>query len=1327
MRRLWILESDIGSYMLSGDCQSGVSKQTKFPFRLFLRQFMCLATWLSFGLAVTSASLAAQENQAVQDPAETTKTVAETESVWKKLGLAEPNPDAPYANPPKLEMLFEDDFSTDTRGKYKISGPDDSVTWEPGKLTLNEGAVLARDVNANDWIEIEFDLQFAALTADGQKSEFKIELNLEPATDSYVVLYRERTGDAVRSRIAIYDLPETEEAAGVIVPELVRQVEFDQDLPSGRWQITYRNGLWRVVSMGHSLRLLGHIQNGVVEVGEIRVFASSNQYGVSGLIVQGAPTVAISWTAQQHQALIELYRLIRQIGPLFQQGRASDAVPIAERVLRELPVYLGQFHPDFATSLDIIAGWFTNVGDYPRAEPLFREAITIGEKVLGKEHPEYATSLNNLAELYRTMGDFPRAEPLNRQALGIYEQVLGKEHAAYANSLNNLATLNSAMGNYAFAEPLFREAIVIREEVRGKEHPDYATSLNSLAQLYSAIGDYARAEPLNRQALWIYEQSLGKEHLAYAHSLNSLAVLYNEMGDYPRAEPLYREALGIRERVGGKEHPAYANSLNNLALLYKNMSDFGRAETLYREALTIREKVLGKEHPNYATSLNNLASLYSAMNDYARAEMLYREAITIGEKVLGKEHPNYATSLNNLAQLYHFMDDYARAEPRFLEAMTIRKRVLATKHPDYATSLNNLATLYHDMGDYMRAKPLYQDAVDISLLHLEKTSAIQSESQQLQMAMSVEFYFTNYLTSIAESKGAAVDVMVRALQWKGAIFARQRLMRLARETDDPKILSLLDELNSTSSRLATLTMAVLNNSQQRETWRRQVDELSENRERIERDLNAQSEAFRAIKSAAKIHVDQLRGALPADTALVDLHEYSRKSERTNEYGVPQYDAAYCALVLRDGHPVELVELGYKEEVDQLIGEWRQQFATASAVGSNPAPELRRLLWEPLSEKLEGINTVLISPEGAIGTLPLYALPGKKLGTYLIEEVAIVTTTFPQLLPELMRENDQELTYQMELLLVGDVDFDNRSSSSSVIVSNKGNTDNQNSSSEQEDSQTLVAMTVTAPRARSAVRGDGLARYDHLPGTKVEIEQIAKSYQRLFSSNAIQTLVGMEATKQQFHLLAPQCRYLHIATHGFFAPEKIKSAKTVTVSDNSRIIGDSMGQAPVVGVNPGLLSGLAFAGANQSVDPLAGDNSILSAMEVGEMNLSSVELAVLSACETGLGQVAGGEGVLGLQRAFQLAGARTTVTSLWRVDDHATQVLMSRFYHNLWEKKLGKVEALREAQLWMLRQPDEVKAEIGKLRGGEDELADTTDQSYASPKYWAAWVLSGDWR
>lgn len=220
--------------------------------------------------------------------------------------------------------------------------------------------------------------------------------------------------------------------------------------------------------------------------------------------------------------------------------------------------------------------------------------------------------------------------------------------------------------------------------------------------------------------------------------------------------------------------------------------------------------------------------------------------------------------------------------------------------------------------------------------------------------------------------------------------------------------------------------------------------------------------------------------------------------------------------------------------------------------------------------------------------------------------------------------------------------------------------------------------------------------------------------------------GSNATKSRFTELAPRSRFLHLATHGFFAPENMKSALTTSGSDKNPGM-ELMGESRVTGFHPGLLSGIVFAGANQTVDAQRGDSSVLTATEVAELDLRGVELAVLSACETGLGQVAGGEGVLGLQRAFQIAGAGATVTSLWKVDDGATQVLMSRFYGNLWDKKLSKLEALREAQLWMLRHSDEAKAEIGKLRGGEDELAGATDQSYASPKYWAAWVLSGDWR
>ena len=129
---------------------------------------------------------------------------------------------------------------------------------------------------------------------------------------------------------------------------------------------------------------------------------------------------------------------------------------------------------------------------------------------------------------------------------------------------------------------------------------------------------------------------------------------------------------------------------------------------------------------------------------------------------------------------------------------------------------------------------------------------------------------------------------------------------------------------------------------------------------------------------------------------------------------------------------------------------------------------------------------------------------------------------------------------------------------------------------------------------------------------------------------------------------------------------------------------------------------------------------MTALEVAALDLSNVEVAVLSACDTGLGEVAAGEGVLGLQRAFQVAGARTTVTSLWQVPDIATQLLMQRFYENLWDKGMGKLEALRQAQLWMLRE--------GKARGVIREEDQGASQSKRLPPYyWAAFVLSGDWR
>src|SRR4029077_15609722 len=156
-------------------------------------------------------------------------------------------------------------------------------------------------------------------------------------------------------------------------------------------------------------------------------------------------------------------------------------------------------------------------------------------------------------------------------------------------------------------------------------------------------------------------------------------------------------------------------------------------------------------------------------------------------------------------------------------------------------------------------------------------------------------------------------------------------------------------------------------------------------------------------------------------------------------------------------------------------------------------------------------------------------------------------------------------------------------------------------------------------------------------------------------------------------------------------------------------------AEAVGRHPGLLSGVVFAGVN--LPERKPEETILTALEAAELDLAKVELVVLSACETGRGQVAGGEGVLGLQRAFQLAGARSVVASLWRVPDEETHQLMREFYRRVWsDKPATKAEALRQAQLWML--------ENWKPRGVLNRPA---PQGPSPPYYWAAFVLSGDWR
>jgi tetratricopeptide (TPR) repeat protein len=966
-------------------------------------------------------------------------------------------------------------------------------------------------------------------------------------------------------------------------------------------------------------------------------------------------------------------------------GDYQAALPLFRQALQARKEAQGTRHPDYAVSLNNLAALYKDMGDQKNALPLYRQALAIHKEVLGQKHPLYPTSLNNLAMLYLTTGDHRAALPLLQQALAIRKEVLGQKHPDYALSLNSLASLLQAMGDYKAALPLCQQALQVRKAALGEKHPDYAQSLINLSNLYREMGDHRAALPLFQQARQIYKEALGQKHPEYAVSLNNLALLYRDMGDHRAALPLFLHALQIRKAALGEKHPSYAIGLNNLALLYQDMGDHKAALPLYQQALQIRKEAPGQKHPLYALSLNNLGRLFLDMGDHKAALPLFQQALQVYKEGLGEKHPLYALSLNSLASLYQLMGDHKAALPLYQQALQIHKEALGQKHPRYASSLHNLAALSQGMKQGQEATHLCEQSLAITRANLLVSASVQSERQQLAAARAVRYQLDLRLSLPDSPKDGAAASYQHVLTWKGAVFGQQRQRRqFARLLvgSGPEVRSLVEQLQQTTRLLAAITLAPVD-ARLTAGRRQQAEQFTQQKEDLESRLSRLSTAFRDQQKQADLTSAQVQQTLPADTALVDFLFYIHHDHTPTERG-KRYQRRLAAWVVRRGQPVLRVNLGPAEPIEQAAAAWRQALIRRGGAG-DAARKLHRLLWQPLAKSLSGANTVLISPDGVLGTVPFAALPGSKKGTYLIEDVAIAVAPVPQLLPQVLAAVPKEKRLKPSLLVIGDVNFDS--------------------------TQTAVASADD----RGAPRG-GPNGWGKLEGTSAEADAVRGSFSRLFKGGAVTDLREEQARKAAVRQALQKSRYAHLATHGFFAPAELKSA---LAGQGPGSAAGLFGQEGVTGWHPLLLSGLVLAGANKEAKP-GEEDGILTALEVSEMDLAGLELAVLSACETGLGRQAGGEGLLGLQRAFAVAGCRSVIASLWKVDDRATQALMAAFYRVWWGKKIvSRVEALRQAQLSLLKE--------GVRSMVREPLPAAKKDDRLPPYYWAAFVLSGDWR
>ncbi|MCC5945325.1 MAG: CHAT domain-containing protein [Bernardetiaceae bacterium] len=949
----------------------------------------------------------------------------------------------------------------------------------------------------------------------------------------------------------------------------------------------------------------------------------------------------------------------------YYQGKYKEATVYGKQVVIILGLTLGEDHLEYAKACNNLATLYEKQGLYAEAEPLYIRTKNSFEKILGATSSVYAASCNNLALLYSSQGLYDKAEPLYIEAKNIREKVLGKEHPNYATSCNNLAKLYETQGLYDKAEPLFVEAKEIRAKVLGKQHADYATSCNNLALLYKGQGLYDKAEPLYIEAKNIREKILGKEHPYYAQICNNLALLYKGQGLYDKAEPLYIEAKNTYEKSVGKEHPDYTSSCNNLAVLYQSQGLYDKAEPLFVEAKEIRAKVLGKEHADYATSCNNLAALYQSQGLYEKAEPLFVEAKKIRAKVLGKEHPIYATSCNNLAGLYQSQGLYSKAEALFVEAKNIFEKVLGKQHPAYAGTCNNLASLYYKKGLYKKAEQLYVEVIGNKTVQINNLLPTFSEKERIAYLSSIQKYFNNFqdfaLDYHKENLQITADLYNQNLFTKSLVFASTQKMRQQILSSGDS--SLIQDFESWKKQKETYNKLIQQSKEEQGKSGVNLDAMATDINELERSLSKRSTLFVENTTIPNYKWQQVKDKLGKREAVVEIIR-SLKTVGYDSLGKNIIDTVYIALfvtektkkqpdilVLENGSELEAKYLNYYKRAIEFKIEDQNSY---------------NQYWKPIQNKLEelrkkGFDKIYFSPDGVYHQISLNSLRNPETDEFLLES-----------------QNIQLIGTSRDLIELGTSETDLSQNFENYRTYLLGyptyNLEGEGTESEGEDRSLSSLQRIVGQRGSAAM----------LPGTKTEIEVI-KGY---FNQKNIKTQVLLEtdANEANFkNIKSPTI--LHIATHGFFVP-KIKDSEVQTMQDavNRNLLE-----------NPFMRSGLLLAGC-ETPNP-EGEDGVLTAEEAMNLSLENTQLVVLSACETGLGDIQNGEGVFGLQRAFQQAGAKTVLMSLWKVSDEATQLLMTEFYKNLLSGK-SKRAAFKAAQF-------------------------SLKQKFPEPYFWGAFVMVGE--
>jgi CHAT domain-containing protein/tetratricopeptide (TPR) repeat protein len=993
----------------------------------------------------------------------------------------------------------------------------------------------------------------------------------------------------------------------------------------------------------------------------------------------------------------------------FRSRDLLGARELQQQVLAARTRALPDDHPDLQRARCNLAGTLAALGDLQGARVLQEQVLLVWGSTLPEEHPDLLAARQNFANTLAGLGDLHGAQALEEQVLAVKARTLPADHPALLTARMNLAVTSQALGDLRRARELGEQVLAARSRTLPDGHPDLQAVRGNLASTIRELGDLYGARALEEQVLAACTRTLPDDHPDLQRARMNLAVTSKELGDLHGARALLEQVLAVRARLLPDDHPDLRATRGNLAGTLSALGDLRGARELFEQVM----RSCPARHPDRLRTGVNLAITIAELGDPGSARALLEQELTTMVEALPEDHPDLLIARQDLAATKFRLGDLDGARALDEQVLACRTRTLPDDHPALQAARDNLALTLLALGDVRTAAGLHRAAAAAALRRLSAHVASLREAADLARAAGGHISHLGNVLDLANRlpPGLADDLrrdMLQLVETARSLELHSAHLRQVVQSRHPEAFSRLAAgIQLVSQRLDHAiglppagSITVAGQSIARDDA---IRDATLARDALEREL------------LELVPADLQRAAAPAEFAerlaphevAISFLTYTRRTNDVDRPWVVASDERLAALVLTHDGTVGWYSLAPLAEVESLIEAMRRAAVmgpepaarsattagdtlpgrdpgaggTAAATLTQSLQELRRRLFDAILPGLPADTTTLVlSLADELHLVPLDELPlpsGKRLGDAF--ELSNVWSL------RALLESRADHRGDPTALVLGGPDFDRRPVADAPVVAGSPAP-----VPDHADSEAGAAEPLPGVQAAGA--------FAALPGARGEAERIGAVFAATFADRQVTTLLDRSAGVAAFAQHAVGKTYVHLATHGYFAPEQTWTA--AANAGGSPLRGfDPAPQSRGAVLSPYSLAGLALAGANLPADALGRRQGILTAQEVVQLELWDCELATLSACRTALGIRRAGAGLASLRQAFHAAGARFVLATLWDVQDAAAQALMIEFYDRLWRQRHSPGQALRGAKA------------AARARG-------------AAFRDWAAFVLSG---